>query len=64
VLHSGFETTLRRGYRRSGEVSDYPLNAAGIPLQPELKIETLEKTRLAASDEGLEVNPRGSTLAR
>ena len=43
MLHLGFETTLRRGYRRSGEVSDYPLNAAGIPLQPELKIETLEK---------------------
>ena len=34
---------LRRGYRRSGEVSDYPVNAAGVPLQPELKIETLEK---------------------
>lgn len=34
---------LRRGYRRSGEVSDYPVNAAGVPLQAELKIETLEK---------------------
>ncbi len=34
---------LRREYRRSGEVSDYPVNAAGVPLQAELKIETLEK---------------------
>lgn len=34
---------LRRGYRRSGEVSDYPANAAGVPLLPELKIEILEK---------------------
>ena len=34
---------LRRGYRRSGEVSDYPVNTAGVPLQAELKIETLEK---------------------
>lgn len=33
----------RRGYRRSGEVSDYPVSAAGVPLQAELKIETLEK---------------------
>jgi ribosomal protein S18 acetylase RimI-like enzyme len=37
---------LRRGYRRSGEVSDYPVSAAGVPLQAELKIETLEKDAL------------------
>lgn len=34
---------LRCGYRRSGEVSDYPVSAAGVPLQAELKIEILEK---------------------
>jgi hypothetical protein len=41
---------LRRGYRRSGVVFDYPLTAdAGIPFDPELKLETLEKDALAKS---------------
>lgn len=34
---------LRRGYRRSGEVSDYPVNAAGMPRTAGLKVEILEK---------------------
>jgi len=35
---------LRRGYRRSGVVFDYPTTAdVGVPLDPELKIEILEK---------------------
>lgn len=35
---------LRRGYQRTGAVMDYPLSAgAGIPKDPALKIEVLEK---------------------
>ncbi len=35
---------LRRGYQNTGLVLDYPLSAgAGIPKNPEMKIEVLEK---------------------
>lgn len=35
---------LRRGYRKTGLVLDYPISAGtGIPKNPEMKIETLEK---------------------
>ena len=35
---------LRRGYRRTGEVMDYPIEAGvGMPLYSELSIEVLEK---------------------
>lgn len=35
---------LRRGYQKTGSVMDYPLSAgAGIPKNPALKIEVLEK---------------------
>lgn len=35
---------LRRGYQKTGSIMDYPLSAgAGIPKNPALKIETLEK---------------------
>lgn len=38
---------LRRGYRHSGNLIDYPISTTGVPLQPELKIATLEKVREA-----------------
>ena len=35
---------LRRGYRKTGSIMDYPLSqGAGIPKNPVLKIEVLEK---------------------
>lgn len=37
---------LRRGYRKTGVVMDYPLSAgAGVPIQPNLKVEILEKIK-------------------
>lgn len=40
---------LRRGYRRSGELQEYPLEAGvGRPLRDDLTIEVLEKTAASA----------------